>query len=328
MKAAVLTGIRQIEIIDIPEPEPGPEDVLIDIRVIGLCGSDLNAYRGLMPLLDYPRILGHEIGGIVIGKGEAVGVHIQIGDQVTVSPYTTCGVCPACRSDRPNCCQFNETYGVQRDGALMDRLVTHQANAYVSRTLSLPELALVEPLSVGYHAANRGRVCKADTVLVLGCGAIGIGVIAAAAQKGATVIALDVDDAKLANAKRFGADYGINASTSDPLQAILDLTNDEGVQVAIEAVGLSQTYRLAVQAAAFAGRVVYVGYARQDVSFDTTLFVKKELDVLGSRNALDVFPAVLDMLENREYPYPGPDHQCFSIRSDCRCPILLGFQSR
>ena len=208
MKAAVLTAPRKIEIIDIPEPEPGLEDVLIDIQVIGLCGSDLNAYRGLMPLLDYPRILGHEIGGVVIGKGEKVGDHIQIGDKVTVSPYTTCGVCPACRSDRPNCCQFNETYGVQRDGALMEHLVTHQANVYVSRTLSLQELALVEPLSVGYHAANRGQVCKTDTVLVLGCGAIGIGVIAAAAQKGANVIALDVDDAKLANAKRFGANYG------------------------------------------------------------------------------------------------------------------------
>jgi threonine dehydrogenase-like Zn-dependent dehydrogenase len=88
------------------------------------------------------------------------------------------------------------------------------------------------------------------------------------------------------------------------LQAILDLTNSEGVQVAIEAVGLPQTYRLAVEAVAFAGRVVYVGYAKQNVSFDTTLFVKKELDVLGSRNALDVFPAVLEMLENKERPFP------------------------
>ncbi len=215
--------------------------------------------------------------------------HIQIGDKVTVSPYTTCGVCPACRSGRPNCCQFNETYGVQRDGALRERLVTHQANVYGSRTLSLQELALVEPLSVGYHAANRGRVCETDTVLVLGCGAIGIGVIAAAARKGATVIALDVDDAKLENAERFGAKYGVNAETTDPLQAILELSNGEGVQVAIEAVGLPQTYRLAVQAAAFAGRVVYVGYAKQDVCFDTTLIVKKELDMLGSRNALGCF---------------------------------------
>ena len=175
---------------------------------------------------------------------------------------------------------------------------------FTSDSLSLEELALVEPLSVGYHAANRGRVCETDTVLVIGCGTIGIGAMVAAARKGATVIALDVDETKLANALRFGAEFIINAAETDPLAAIHDLTAGEGVQVVIEAVGLPQTFRLAVEAAAFAGRVVYVGYAKQDVSYDTTLFVRKELDILGSRNALRVFPAVLDMLESGERPFP------------------------
>ena len=303
MQAISIIGPRRVEPVNIPEPQPGPEDVLVEVHYIGLCGSDLNSYRGLLPLVTYPRIPGHEISGVVVGKGPAVPTTIDLQDRVTVSPYTVCGVCPACRAGRPNCCQHNQTYGIQRDGVLTSRFATHFSNIYVNNRLSLPELALVEPLSVGYHAANRGRVSESDTVLVLGCGAIGLGAIAAAARKGATVVALDIDRGKLAVAQKFGAAHTINAAAEDALAAIKRLTNAEGVSVAIEAVGLPLTFRMAVEAAAFAGRVVYIGYAKQEVSFDTTHFVCKELDIMGSRNALRVFPAVIKMLELKQRPF-------------------------
>ena len=121
MKAAVLTGVRAIEIIDIPEPILGPEDVLVDVKCTGLCGTDLNSYRGKLALVSYPRIPGHEISGVIIEKGVDVPDAIKLGNNVTLSPYTTCGICPSCRNGRPNCCQFNETLGVQRDGAMMDK---------------------------------------------------------------------------------------------------------------------------------------------------------------------------------------------------------------
>ncbi len=302
-EAVCLTNPRQIEIIDIPTPQLGAEEVMIEVYYIGLCGTDLNSYRGLMPLVSYPRIPGHEVSGVVVAKGVQVPAAINEGDAVMLSPYSHCGLCPACRVGRYNCCQFNQTLGVQRDGAMTRRFAIHYSKVFATKTLSLQELALVEPLSVGYHTANRGRVTEVDTVLVLGCGTVGLGVIAAAARKGATVIATDVDDTKLATAKKFGAAQTINSTQQDVLTAIQGLTDGEGVNVAIEAVGLPETFRLAVEAAAFAGRVVYVGYAKKEVSYDTSLFVRKELDVLGARNALHVFPAVIKMLEKREFPF-------------------------
>lgn len=302
-EAVSLTTPGRVAIIDIPAPQPGPEEVIIEVYYVGMCGTDLNSYRGLMPLVTYPRIPGHEISGIIVAKGAQVPPAINEGDRVMLSPYSHCGLCPACRQGRFNCCQFNQTLGVQRDGALTQRFAIHYSKVFTNKTLSLPELALVEPLSVGYHAANRGRVAEVDTVLVIGCGTIGLGVIAAAARKGATVIATDVDETKLATAKKFGAQYTLNSAQQDALAALQELTGGEGVTVAIEAVGLPETFRLAVAAAAFAGRVVYIGYAKKEVSYDTSQFVRKELDIMGARNALHVFPAVIKMLEKRQFPF-------------------------
>ena len=303
MRAIRFPEPGKVEIVEIPEPQVGPEDVLVEVHYIGLCGSDLNTYRGLFPLVTYPRIPGHEISGVILAKGEKVPVSINEGDRVTLSPYSNCGVCPACRAGRPNCCQSNQTLGVQREGAMTKLFAIRYSQVFFSKELSLEELVLVEPLSVGYHAANRGRVTEIDTVLVIGCGTIGIGVIAAAVRKGATVIATDIDEAKLADATKFGAHYTINSTQQNVLDAALELTDQEGVSVAIEAVGLPETFRLAVDAVAFSGRVVYVGYAKKEVCYDTTQFVRKELDIMGSRNALRVFPAVIKMLEKRQQPF-------------------------
>ena len=303
MKAISFAAPGEVRIVDAPEPRPGPEDVLVEVCFVGLCGSDLGTYRGLFPLVTYPRIPGHEVSGVVIARGEGVPEAVRVGDRVMLSPYSNCGVCPACRVGRPNCCQYNQTLGVQRDGALVSRVALHYSEVFPSADLSLRELALVEPLSVGYHASNRGRVSEVDTVIAIGCGTIGFGVVAATVRKGAAVIALDIDDGKLEMAKRFGAQHVINAAREDALAVIGELTGNEGVSVAIEAVGLPETFRLAVDAVAYAGRVVYVGYAKQEVCYDTTNFVRKELDILGSRNALRVFPAVIKMMEKREQPF-------------------------
>jgi threonine dehydrogenase-like Zn-dependent dehydrogenase len=202
-----------------------------------------------------------------------------------------------------NTCQFNRTLGVQRDGALTGRIAVPYTKAFTSEALTLQELALVEPLSVGYHAANRGRVSETDTVLVFGCGAIGLGAVAAAARKGAAVIAVDIDDAKLAQASKLGAQHLVNSAVEDLKARVGEQTGGEGVSVAIEAAGLPATTRAALDHAAFAGRVVLIGYAKDEIPLLTKLIVSKELDVCGSRNALHVFPAVIKMLEKRERPF-------------------------
>lgn len=305
MKAISIKQPRVVEVIDIDEPSFGPEDVLIELHYVGLCGSDLNAYRGQSPMVSYPRIPGHEVGGKIVAKGKHVPESVTLNSNVTVSPYTNCGLCPACRVGRINTCQFNQTLGVQRDGALAEIIAIPYQKIYTSSLLSMQELALVEPMSVGYHAANRGRVNEIDFVLVFGCGAIGLGAIAASARKGAHVVAVDVDENKLAVAAKLGAETTINSASEDLKARVDELTNGEGASVVIEAVGLPATYRNSIELVSFAGRVVYIGYAREDIALTTKLIVSKELDISGARNALHVFPSVIRMLEKRERPFPA-----------------------
>ena len=291
MKAFTLKEPGVVSQVDIDEPIVNPNDVLIEVHYLGLCGSDLNSYKGLMPMVIYPRIPGHEISGKIIGKGNRVPESYNIGDNVTVSPYTNCGVCPACRVGRINTCEFNQTFGVQRDGALTERIVVPYDKVFVSKSLTLQELALVEPLSVGYHGANIGGVNETDTVILFGCGTIGMGALLAVVRKGATLIAVDIDDSKLTQAKKFGATYTINSLKEDVKAVVAGITNNEGVSVAIEAAGIPETFVLALELASFAGRVVTIGYSKKDVSINTQLIVRKELRIFGSRNALNVFPS-------------------------------------
>ncbi len=303
MKSVVIDEPGKVRLNEIAEPRVKSDEVLLEIQYIGLCGSDLSTYRGLSPLVTFPKIPGHEISGVIVQKGANVPGTFNIADKVTVNPYTSCGACPACRSGRVNTCEFNETLGVQRDGALSQYLATPYNKILKSNTLTAQEFSLVEPLSVGYHAANRGQVKEIDTVLVIGCGMIGIGAIVASIKKGATVIAMDLEDKKLELVKSFGVKHTINAKETEILKRLKQITDGEGVNVCIEAVGAESTYILAIDAVAFAGRVVYIGYAKKEIHFNTSLFVKKELTICGSRNALFEFRPVIQMLEEKKMPF-------------------------
>jgi 2-desacetyl-2-hydroxyethyl bacteriochlorophyllide A dehydrogenase len=257
----------------------------------------------LNPLVKYPRVPGHELAGTIEARGANVPAEWSIGLEVTMSPYTNCGKCSACRQQRFNCCRYNETLGVQREGGLTEFVVTPWQKLYRSPKLSLAELALVEPLTIGFHAVDRGRVSQTDTVLVFGCGAIGLGAIAGAAARNARVIAVDIDDAKLQLAKNCGAQETINSQQTSLHEELQRLTNGDGPEVIIEAVGLPQTFRAAVEEACFAGRVVYIGYAKKPVEYETKFFVQKELDILGSRNATPRdFRDVIQLLEGKKFP--------------------------
>ena len=292
MKAFAIQQEKTIQAIEMAEPQMSATDVLIEIHYIGLCG--------LMPFVTLPRVPGHEISGVILKKGSAVPDTLTVGDRVTVSPYTRCGVCPSCRSGRDNCCQYNQTLGVQRDGALTERIAVPFEKVFTSTKLSPTGLALVEPFSVGYHGANRGEVRETDTVLVIGCGTIGMGALSAAVRKGANVIALDIDDSKLEKARRFGAAHTINSSSENVRKRIDAITNNEGVSVVIEAAGSPATFNMALDLVCFSGRIVTIGYSKNETGIKTQLIVSKELNIYGSRNALRVFPAVIGMIEQNE----------------------------
>jgi 2-desacetyl-2-hydroxyethyl bacteriochlorophyllide A dehydrogenase len=300
MKAIVLEGPGEASVQDVLEPQRGDGEVLLHVRKIGLCGSDLNSYRGRNPLVTYPRIPGHEIAATVVDAGGLA--EWAVGTNVTLSPYRSCGRCAACERGRPNACKDNETLGVQRNGALTE-FISAPAQKLFRADLSLKELCIVEPLTVGFHAVGRGRVSADDTVAVFGCGGVGLGAIAGAAFRGARVIGIDVDDTKLQTARKAGAAEAINSTTSNLSDRLAELTNGRGPDVVIEAIGLPTTYRAAVDEVAYAGRVVYIGWAKEQVAYETRPFVHKELDIMGSRNAMpEDFRDVIRMLEAKQFP--------------------------
>jgi threonine dehydrogenase-like Zn-dependent dehydrogenase len=252
-------------------------------------------------MVTYPRIPGHEVAA-TLEHVPANELGLVAGMNVTLSPYTSCGKCSSCRQGRFNACRYNQTLGVQRDGALMDYISVPVEKIYAA-PLPLEELALVEPLTVGCHAVARGLVTAKDTVAVYGCGGVGLGAVAAAAFRDARVVAIDIDDKKLAIAEDCGARELINTTREDVHARLQEISGGHGPDVIVEAIGRPDTYRAAVEEVSFAGRVVYIGYAKENVSFETRLFVQKELDIRGSRNALpEDFREVIRMFEQKRFP--------------------------
>lgn len=303
MKSIIIKGEKQLGVISMEEPVPAADEVLVRMEYVGFCGSDLNTYMGRNPMVKLPVIPGHEIGAVVEKVGESVPDIIRPGMTVTFNPYTNCGKCPSCRNGRVNACQFNETLGVQRNGAMRERMVLPWTKIIPAEGIDVRTCALIEPMSVGFHAVSRAEVTDLDTVMVIGCGMVGLGAVVRSALRGAAVIAADIDDEKLALARQMGATHTVNTMTEDVHAKLQEITAGMGPDVVIEAVGNPHTYRMAVDEVAFTGRVICIGYANSEVSFQTKLFVQKELDIRGSRNALPAdFRAVIKYMQKGECP--------------------------
>ena len=294
MKAIQITKTGLAEIVDCDKPVLKSGEVLLKLGYVGFCGSDLNTYRGGNTMVTFPRIPGHEIGATIVEIGSDVPSQLKVGQVVTVNPYTNCGHCASCRRGRVNACENNETLGVQRNGAMQEFISLPWQKIIPCGSVSLRDAALIEPMSVGFHAVDRGRVTDTDIVMVIGCGMVGLGAVVRAVMRGATVIAADLDDEKLAIARSLGAKFTYNTATE---------WNLPSPDVVIEAVGAAPTYQLAVNRVAFTGRIVCIGYAKSDIALTTSLFVKKELDIMGSRNANPSdFEAVIKYLTNSGAP--------------------------
>lgn len=303
MKAVQIVEPGNVRVENIQKPDCGNGEVLLRIKYVGFCGSDLNTYLGRNPMVQLPVIPGHEIGAVIEETGNGVPETLRPGMVVTVNPYTNCGKCASCRNRRINACEHNETLGVQRNGAMTEYVVLPWQKVIPADGISVRDCALIEPMSVGFHAVARGQVTDGDTVMVIGCGMIGLGAVVRASLRGATVIAVDLDDEKLQLAREIGADYTINSRTEDVHARLNELTKGLGPDVVIEAVGSPATYVMAVDEVGFTGRVVCIGYAKTEVAFQTKYFVQKELDIRGSRNALpEDFRAVIKYLRHGACP--------------------------
>lgn len=303
MKAVQITEAGKVQVADIVKPTLGAGEILLRIKYVGFCGSDLNTYLGRNPMVKMPVIPGHEVGAVIEEIGEGVPAGFEKGMNVTVNPYTNCGKYASCRNGRVNACEHNETLGVQRNGSMQEFLVLPWTKVIPATGLSDKECALIEPMSVGFHAVSRAQVTDIDTVAVIGCGMIGLGAIVRASLRGARVIAMDIDDEKLELAKRLGASMVINSKTENVVERVRELTDGYMADVVIEAVGSPVTYVTAIDIVAFTGRVACIGYAKSEVAFQTKYFVQKELDIRGSRNAMpEDFRAVIHYLQNGNCP--------------------------
>jgi len=298
MKTITLIEPGKLELSDTPFPQPpGPGEALVRVRRIGVCGTDIHAYAGRQPFFTYPRILGHELGVEVLEIGEGVE-RIKPGDKCSVEPYLNCGKCIACRRGKLNCCADIKVLGVHTDGGMREQFVVRADKLHNSEKLDFDQLALVEPLAIGCHAVDRASLEAGEFALVIGAGPIGLATIQFALEAGARVIVLDVNEARLAFCREvLGVDFTIDATKQKTIDELLDITKGDLPTAVFDATGNPKSMTAAFEYPAPGGRMVFVGLFQGDVTFNDPLFHKREMTLMGSRNACPQdFSRIIDLI--------------------------------
>jgi 2-desacetyl-2-hydroxyethyl bacteriochlorophyllide A dehydrogenase len=298
MKSIVCEQPNQFKMIEAERPVPKTGEALIRVRRIGICGTDIHAYGGNQPFFTYPRVLGHELSGHIESIQENAS-GLKVGDQVSIIPYMECGECIACKSGKPNCCTDMKVLGVHIEGGMSEWITVPTNHLVKIEGLTLDQSAMIEPLSIGAHAVRRASIQEGEFALVIGAGPIGLGVMAFAKEQGANVIAMDVNNERLEFASKWAnVDYKLNV-LDNPLEKLAELTNREMPTVVFDATGNAKSMMDAFNYPAHGGRLIYVGLVKSDISFNDSDFHKKELTLMGSRNATrEDFAYVVNMVKN------------------------------
>jgi len=302
MNALILEDYNQLHYTTAPDPSPGPGDVLIAVKACGICGSDVHGMDGSTGRRRPPVIMGHEAAGEIVAVGAEVSGW-RAGDRVTFDSTVYCGTCPFCRRGQINLCDNRRVLGVscedyRQHGAFADFAAVPQHILYrLPDSLAFDRAALVEPVSIAFHAVNRTPMALNDSAVVFGAGMIGLLVIQALRLAGCgTVIAVDVDGGKLALAKQFGADHGLLASDDNLAGQILDLTGGQGADRAFEAVGIAATVNSAFDAVRKGGSITLVGNLAPEIGFPLQKAVTREITLYGVCASCGEYPACLDMI--------------------------------
>lgn len=288
MRALSLTKPLHFEWTDIPEPAaPGPGEATVAVRTIGICGTDLSGYLGKMPFIEYPRILGHELGVEILEVGDGV-TNVRPGDRCSVEPYLNCGHCAPCLAGRSNCCETLAVLGVHTDGGMTDRLTLPAHKLFPSKHLAYEQLALVETLAIGCHAVQRASVTEDDEVLIVGAGPIGLTVLEFARIAGAATTVLELNPTR----REF-------VSTHHPGTSVIEAPPSQpAADVVFDATGNPRAMAAAFGLASFGGRVCYVGITKEPITLDDPLLHRRELTLLASRNALPSdFTRIIQLIE-------------------------------
>jgi 2-desacetyl-2-hydroxyethyl bacteriochlorophyllide A dehydrogenase len=320
MTSLTLTAAKTFTWTTLPEAEaPGPHNALVAIRAIGICGTDFSGYLGKMPFIEFPRILGHELGVEVLAVGEGV-THLSVGDRCSVEPYLNCGTCHSCKRGSTNCCETLQVLGVHCDGGMRERMILPAHKLHPCNALDFEQLALVETLAIGCHAVNRAQVTASDDILIIGAGPIGLTVLEFARAANAAITILELNVAR----------RDFVAQNYPGVNVVASLPDAPAFQIVFDATGNPGSMATTLRFARFTGRIVYVGITKEPVLIDDPLFHRRELSLLASRNAVAAdFPRILAMIQSGQInTRPWISHRCEFSELPAQMDVWLEPESR
>ncbi|MES0149823.1 zinc-binding alcohol dehydrogenase family protein [Mesorhizobium sp. M0012] len=302
MKAVVCRSPGELVLQHRPAPGAPPTGwALVAVSHVGICGTDYHIFEGKHPFLAYPRIMGHEVSGTVVEVGE--DVDLAVGEAVIVNPYLACGKCIACRQGKPNCCVRIEVLGVHRDGAMCEQILVPAQNLYPANGLSLADAAAVEFLAIGAHAVRRSLADPGARTLVIGAGPIGLGTALFARIAGLDVTLLDMSAERLGFAENELGFATLDVSRGAAADLVREATGGDGFDVVFDATGNTRSVQSAFAHVAHGGALVLVSVVKDDIAFSDPEFHKREMMLIGSRNALGVdFDHVAASIRNGALP--------------------------
>ena len=297
MKAIRLSEPWNVACVETEKPVPGPGQALIRIMAAGICGSDIGAFRGTNSLVSYPRVIGHELSGIVEQIPEGSRNGIRVGDRVVVDPYLYCGHCYPCSIGRTNCCTGLKVLGVHMDGGMAEYFC-HPADMLVKIPdgMSWEQAAMVEPLTISLHGVHRGGLRAGEYCAVIGAGPIGLVAAMVAQAYGAQAILLDLVKERLDFAKALGIEYTINSGVEDAVARVREITGGNMAHQVMECSGAGVAVRSTLDLVCYAGRITLTGWPKKEICLPTDIITKKEIDIRGARTSAGEFEEALDLI--------------------------------
>lgn len=307
MKAVQVKKANDLQIVDMEKPQIGKEkNVLVKMTAAGICGSDVGIYHGTNAAATYPRVIGHEIVGVVEEIGEGVS-KVKVGDRVIIDQVTACGHCYACRKGRPNVCGNLQVKGVHIDGGYREYIAVKEQDCYLlPDTLSDEDAVMIEPTTIAVQCCSRAQVEPEDTVLLIGAGALGCSILRILRlYSPSKIIVSDIDDAKLEEALQHGATDVINSKRENVPERCHELTDGYGVTLTIDAACVKGSLLTALEATGNAGRVITMGFSVAPDEINQFVITSKELDVRGSRLQNCKFQEVIDLVNEGKIDLNG-----------------------
>ena len=307
MKEVVITGPKQYEIREVPVPEPGDGEVLIQMKAAGVCGSDVHQFLGENPNAVFPRVPGHENAGVIVAVGKDVK-NIKVGDHVVVDLVVACGECPQCKKGRRNVCRTVKARGSAIDGGWREYFAVPEHEVYLlPQDMPFKDAALIEPFAIGGHCTTRAGIQGGESVLVLGSGTIGAVILQTLKLKGCRVICADINDASLARAKEYGADAIVNTKTENLKDAVQKFTDGAGVDVIFDSACYpgSLTAVLEMGIPANGATIVPMGFCTAQEGITQAMINTRELSIVGTRMSCNQFQPTIERFAKHEYQLDG-----------------------